>query len=550
MTTTMAQPGLAPDINLLEAMDIFKNFPDEELPNYRNDPKLALVAAAEMDRRLRIRKDFEAKQQKPSGPIIDQLQQQLLAPPMAQPMQPMGQPMQQPMGQPMAQQEMQQQGLGSLVPGMAQGGPVAFSGGGDPDEERKKRDRQAMEESLRSLGASAMDVLTLPGRGALGAAEFAITRPLRALGVNVPYLPESVYGGDRASMTPYYDRLRKERGEDQPVAPQADATKQTDQPKPAEQRGELNSLIAQLIKLQQSQQAPAAPAVDLKGLEKLAAAYTPAQVPVMSVEERRRVAEEEEKYRQQKFPDRVSPMAEQLAAELGQQVSPEEARRRAFMKAGIAGLGYTGRDFGAGLAGMLEGYEGTRQSVEAANKEAKTLALKARLANEQYKDALKRKDYESATKYADEVAQIKAAQVEAQNKAKLGKLGVMGAMQDLMTPKKAAGAGAASGMPKFADAARIRHEAVIAAQTELRAHEKQYDDEASMFHSALGKGKRTTNWRDNPTEKAKFDTEQEQIIRKYEARLYPTIGADQGVTTLTPQMMEAIREYVKKQSGK
>ena len=101
MTTTMAQPGLAPDINLLEAMDIFKNFPDEELPNYRNDPKLALVAAAEMDRRLRIRKDFEAKQQKPSGPIIDQLQQQLMAPPMqqpmGQPMQPMGQPMQQPM---------------------------------------------------------------------------------------------------------------------------------------------------------------------------------------------------------------------------------------------------------------------------------------------------------------------------------------------------------------------------------------------------------------------------------------------------------------------
>ncbi len=521
MTTTMAQPGLAPDINLFEAMDIFKNFPDEELPNYRNDPKLALVAAAEMDRRLRIRKDFEAKQQKPSGPIIDQLQQQLLAPP-----QPMGQPMQ-PMAQPMAQPEMQQpqQGLGALVPGMAQGGPVAFQFGGGvgaefggssddalaADEERRRRVLQE-----KQMQADRDRYQFLLQSGALEQAQ----------------------------------RLREANPEaaKQPPAPGA---KPTETAKPSEQKSDLSSLIAQLAKLQQAQQQPAAPApVDLKGLEKLAAAYTPQVVPVMSPQQRRQFAEEEERYMQQKFPDKVSPLAEQLAAEVGQQVSPEEAKRRAFMKAGIAGLGYTGRDFGAGLAGMLEGYEGTKQSVEAANKEAKTLALKARLANEQYKDAIKRKDYESARKYADEAAQIQAAQVEAQNKAKLGKLGVMGAMQDLMTPKKAAGAGTTSGMPKFGDMARIRQEAVNAAQQELRAHEKQYDEEASMFHSALGKGKRTTNWRDNPTEKAKFDSEQEQIIRKYEARLYPTIGADQGVTTLTQQMMEAIREYVKKQSGK
>jgi hypothetical protein len=49
---------------------------------------------------------------------------------------------------------------------------------------------------------------------------------------------------------------------------------------------------------------------------------------------------------------------------------------------------------------------------------------------------------------------------------------------------------------------------------------------------------------------ANFESEKENIIQKYERRLYPTVGADQGVTTLTPQMMEAIREYVKKQSGK
>jgi len=518
MTTTMAQPGLAPDINLFEAMDIFKNFPDEELPNYRNDPKLALVAAAEMDRRLRIRKDFEAKQQKPSGPIIDQLQQQLLAPP-----QPMGQPMQ-PMAQPMAQPEMQQpqQGLGALVPGMAQGGPVAFQFGGlladprsgvYPKESDEDRKRKAAER--------------------LAQVEQQLQNP------NLPGQASAILATEAAN-------LRKEVAPDQPKPAPA-----KEQPKPAEQGADINSLIAQLAKLQQAQQQPAAAApVDLKGLERLASAFIPAQVPVMSMEERRKQAEEEEKYLKQKFPDTVSPLVDQLAAEVGQQVSPEEAKRRAFMKAGIAGLGYTGRDFGAGLAGMLEGYEGTRQSVEAANKEAKTLALKARLANEQYKDAIKRKDYESARKYADEAAEIQAAQVEAKNKAKLGKLGVMGAMQDLMTPKKAAGDGATSGMPKFGDAARIRKDAVEAAQPELRDLEKRYDEESSRFHSALGFGKRGTSWRNDPKEMANFESEKENIIQKYERRLYPTVGADQGVTTLTPQMMEAIREYVKKQSGK
>ena len=525
MTTTMAQPGLAPDINLLEAMDIFKNFPDEELPNYRNDPKLALVAAAEMDRRLRIRKDFEAKQQKPSGPIIDQLQQQLMAPPMqqpmGQPMQPMGQPMQQPMGQPMAQPEMPQQGLGALVPGMAQGGPVAFFQGGVGPEFGAYFPQEEEEKELRVPAyINGKRVMATPAE-------------LRAAGY-----PESTI----------QQRVQETSPKPAPVA----AAKPAEQ-KPADQtqgqNAQLNDLIRQLIAQRGQQQQPAAPApVDLKGLANLAKDYMPKEVPVKTAQELRQMAEEEERYQQKKFGDPVSPIMEQLAKAAGEQVSPDEARRRAFMKAGIAGLGYQGRDFGAGLAGMLEGYQSTKEGIEASNKEARTLELKARLANEQYKDAVKRKDYESAKKYATEVAKLEADKVEAENKAKLGKLGVMGAMQDLMTPKKAAGT--TSGMPKFGDMARIRQEAVNAAQQELRAHEKQYDEEASMFHSALGKGKRTTNWRDNPTEKAKFDSEQEQIIRKYEARLYPTIGADQGVTTLTPQMMEAIREYLKKQSGK
>jgi hypothetical protein len=198
---------------------------------------------------------------------------------------------------------------------------------------------------------------------------------------------------------------------------------------------------------------------------------------------------------------------------------------------------------------MLEGYQGTKEGIEAANKEAKMMELKARLSNEQYKDALKRKDYESARKYAEETATYQQQAVAARNQFKMGSLGIMSAVDELRRPKKAAGQSTA-GLPKFGDAARIRKDAVDAAQPELRDLEKRYDEESSRFHSVFGTGKRPTSWRNDPDEVAKFESEKEQIISKYEKRLYPTVGADQGVTTLTPQMMEAIREYVKKQSGK
>ena len=509
MTTTMAQPGLAPDINLLEAMDIFKNFPDEELPRYRNDPKLALVAAAEMDRRLRVRKDFEAKLAKPSGPIVEQLQSQLMAPPEPA----MQEPMQQPMGQPNMQQP---QGLGGLMPAMAQGGkvPVAFQVGGigpefggssaedlAADEERRKRLIQD-----RQMQADRDRYQFLMQAGALEQAQ----------------------------------RLRETNPEAAKPPPSATPAQPTTTPAP--QQGvtaeDLRKMLAALTAAQQQPQA----GMSLTQLARMAKDFIPEINPPMSPEERRRIEDEEEKRLQQKFPDKVSGIMEQLAQAAGQQVSPDEARRRAFMKAGIAGLGYQGRDFGGGLAGMLEGYQGTKESIEAANKEAKTNELKARLAGEQYKDALRRKDYESAKKYAEEQAEYKQKEIAARNQFNVGSLGIMGAVQDLMTPKKTAGATA--GLPKFSDAARIRKDAMEMAQPELRELEARYDKEASIFAPTFGKRKK--DWRDDPKEKAAFESEKERIIQRYEQRLYPTIGADQGVTTLTPQMIQAILAFGKK----
>ena len=76
--------------------------------------------------------------------------------------------------------------------------------------EQAERDRAAMGSTLDKATAAGKDVLTLPGRAIAGAAESVITRPLNAMGVPIPYLPESFYGGDRSSMTPFMDRLRKD----------------------------------------------------------------------------------------------------------------------------------------------------------------------------------------------------------------------------------------------------------------------------------------------------------------------------------------------------
>jgi hypothetical protein len=94
---------------------------------------------------------------------------------------------------------------------MAGGGIVAFADRGAVDVEaiQREKDRAALAQAYedfkrgaKKTGAAAMDIGTLPFRGIAGAAESVITRPLRALGVDIPYLPESYYGGDAFSMTP------------------------------------------------------------------------------------------------------------------------------------------------------------------------------------------------------------------------------------------------------------------------------------------------------------------------------------------------------------
>ena len=138
-----------------------------------------------------------------------------------------GQPAQPPIAdQIMAQAQQGSQGVESLPSNLPQeyagGGIVAFEEGGQVERfqtggTQEERDREAMMETIRKMKAAGMDIATLPGRGILGALESGVTRPLRAVGVPIPYLPQSVYGGDASSMTPYMDALRKQSGETTPA---------------------------------------------------------------------------------------------------------------------------------------------------------------------------------------------------------------------------------------------------------------------------------------------------------------------------------------------
>jgi hypothetical protein len=120
-------------------------------------------------------------------------------------------------------QEAQMMAGGGIV-AFDKGGPISFQNQGLVQETQEERDRRAMMDTLRRLKAAGMDIATLPGRGVAGAFESAVTRPLRAAGVPVPYLPSSFYGGDASSMTPYYDQIRRgdaERVAAEPVKPDA-----------------------------------------------------------------------------------------------------------------------------------------------------------------------------------------------------------------------------------------------------------------------------------------------------------------------------------------
>jgi len=504
--------GLAPDINILEAMEIFKNFSDEDLKDYFNDPTLSAVAAGEMDRRLRVRRDFESRRQQNQGTVVDQLQAMLLSPPQEMPAQQM--PPQQMPDQQMAapQPPNVPQGLPAL---MASGGPVAFQEGGGILDKLNSFLRQ-----VTSFGSPSWKMVDQK------------SRPLSTQTSSSPL-----------ELSPFGNQVISER-----IAT-ADARKQKKEADEKQQK-DLLELIRQRL-------APQTTTTTQPTSGKPAKLPTLPDVPTIEAtapldpRALRASAEEEEAYLKNKFPDRVSPLAEALARETGQQVSPEEQRRRAFMQAGIRGLGYQGRDFGGGLAGMFEGYENTKNSIESANKEARTNAAKARLAAEQYKDALRRKDYESARAYALQVEEFRQAAVNSKNKVKLANYGLQvkdfGAKLDLYNAQNK---GSAQQKPPsirdFIALTRlnldVNKEVEERAKPAIDALRAKYNKESQKLLPKIPK-----NWEQNPDFRNKFEAEAEAIRDRIRAELGVPRGPAPKPIPVTPEML---RDLLTVGSGK
>lgn len=390
-----ANTGLGGDVNILEAMEMFKAVPDQVLPKYAQDPKLAIFAAAEMARREDMRKRYSQRAQKPNKPVIAQLAESM-APSM--PMMPPGMNApqeQQPMQMAPSQQEIPQAGLAGLMPEqrMAGGGPVAFQFGGGVGAEFGG---EAVVEEEKEVRVPAI----INGQRVM-----ATAAELRAAGY-----PESTI------------QQRVKEAAPKPAQPAAQPPAKPAQP---QQRPQV---IA-------PQQAPAAQAP--MGIEQIIAMGKKAMagVPQIQTEEPYETAGRSQqilKERQAAFPDQMSPIMEQLKKFYGQQPSQEDIQKAANRQIALSMLGSKDRNFLAGLAGGLQAGEDVKKSMGAENRAMQQASLQAQLAHAKYQDAVRRGDYDAADRAAREertyrLQTQKLAQEQAMMPLQVG-LGLAGAM--------------------------------------------------------------------------------------------------------------------------
>ena len=479
-----ANTGLGGDVNILEAMEMFKSIPDQALPKYAQDPKLAIFAAAEMARRDDMRKRYSQRAQKPNKPVVAQLADSISpsmpmlppgmnAPQEQQPMQ-MAPSQQSPMQQPQA-------GLAGLMPEqrMAEGGPVAFSSGGwNPElaftqvEEEEKR----IPVKINPTG----DVKLM-------------TRQ-EAVKFGVP--PAQV--------------------EQQFAAQSAGAPQEPKKPEPLRQ-----PVIA-------PQQAPAAPAP--MGIEQIIAMGKKAMagVPQIQTEEPYETAGRSQqilKERQAAFPDQMSPIMEQLKKFYGQQPSQEDIQKAANRQIALSMMGSKDRNFLAGLAGGLQAGEDVKKSMGAENRAMQQASLQAQLAHAKYQDAIRRGDYDAADRAAREertyrLQTQKLAQEQAMMPLEVG-LGLARAMQ----PK---GGGAEPGL-KPKDAAEIQMKVMAVAKPELDALEAEYKKRASNLFFDRG----PKNYQEDP----EYQRRRQAIIQRVMSEQAPQL---MGVAQVTPAGMRQL----------
>lgn len=231
-------------MNLVQIQERLKDAPVQAIMQYANgmNPMVPpYLALAELKRRESMNQGAQAQQAMQQGKqpsVKEQIEQSAGLAGLQQRMQQQGlqslmaqqRPEGIPEGVPQPERQPEAEGIQNLPVSnqfnFKEGGIIPFArgdlvkGSEDPEEQQRRRDQERARQlaaqtgmSLEEAWAALKDIATLPGRGILGALETGVTRPLRAAGLNIPYLPASTYGGDASSMTPYMDALRRQRQE-------------------------------------------------------------------------------------------------------------------------------------------------------------------------------------------------------------------------------------------------------------------------------------------------------------------------------------------------
>lgn len=490
-----ANTGLGGDVNILEAMEMFKSIPDQALPKYAQDPKLAIFAAAEMARRDDMRKRYSQRAQKPNKPVVAQLADSISP---SMPMLPPGmnapqeqQPMQMAPSQQSPMQQSQMSGLAGLMPEqrMAEGGPVAFQFGGLLADPRSGMYPKETEEDRKKKAAER-----------LAQVEQQLKNP------NLPGQASAILATEAA-------KLREEVS-----------------PKPQQQQAATSETTAQPQQRQPviaPQQAPAAPAP--MGIEQIIAMgkRATAGVPQIQTEEPYETAGRSQqilKERQAAFPDQMSPIMEQLKKFYGQQPSQEDIQKAANRQIALSMMGSKDRNFLAGLAGGLQAGEDVKKSMGAENRAMQQASLQAQLAHAKYQDAIRRGDYDAADRAAREertyrLQTQKLAQEQAMMPLEVG-LGLARAMQ----PK---GAGEAVLKPK--DAAEIQMAVMKVAKPELDALETEYKKRAKNWFFDRG----PQDYQNDP----EYQRRRQAIIQRVMSEQAPQL---MGVAQVTPAGMRQL----------
>jgi hypothetical protein len=506
--------GLGADVNVIEAMEMFKDLSDNQLNQAKMNPVYSLFATIEQNRRLRTR----SGQQKPAPnkTIAQQLSEAssgMMSAPKSMPAAPA------PQGMPQVQPTQQQQaGLGALMGGpqaMAEpqgmagggmiGGPVAFSNGLMVESEEEKAKRLERERIQREL--------------------------------DEPYRPANPMAGQAARQEPYREAQRQTERLAQRAT---DAQQQR-------VRNEQQAGLADLDRRLRQQPTGQSGQIDFGRLLGALPTGLRADAPqIMSTKDYESAVAKREEAMAKKFGDQVSPIAEQLAKLTGQTMSPEEMQRRATRESALAMMAGKRRDFAGALSEGLMAGDKAKSALEETNRQRQILGLQAQMTNAKYKDSLARQNFADAEKYANELRELDFKQKQLNQNAAVLNANII---KDLAQAQAALRPPASAGSKPLTPAQMlpIYKEALSKAKPEIDALDKEFEGRtgimASLFSGMSGKKPLPANWREDPKAqwaRNEYDQRRQSIINKHVSDL--TGGMLGSIDLSNPQKLaEAMR---------